>query len=648
MLNVDSKHVDLTSRLTDNESIIQNVKDVFRLNISKNHLKHIIFENSDSLEILDASFNDFESMDCIKQLQFLRILNIKSNKLKYIEHAIYLKNLKAINISDNKLENIDMLSECLKLKTIVAANNQLSKIPNLSKCEHLVTLNVANNNISSLYEAGDRLPKSIKQLFIEKNRIKSLVSTLQLRPLINLRYISITDNDFVIELKNNHINYILPILWLMGNNKLRQIDDREIGDIEFKAIVKLDNLGYEFLLNKELYTRNDRELEMLLKPSAFIKKCQKIFSTGENNENHYSEQEAAFCDRLRNWYSKITKIRISSTLCEDYDDIKNKQAVKIQKLWRGALSRNKARKIMYLFRCVIKIQSLYRGYIVRKRFYPYKEKIYNYLRHLIIEEDKKNISKSETAQINSKTNHNINDNSELLEQVKQNEEDDEFSNIENRHLNEIQLENSYKTKNDYQDHFRTEEQQSSINNIQHEINKKHDPIDIVKNNANSDSDLLLAELNRNNLELNRINNFDDVQMELLERDKQQTRSLHENENKVDEYLNNSNNNMAQNESMNEESKRKRSYLDKNKNYSESFIDNQQKNKIKKFYTHNSNTKFNDDKNLYFQLKKAKEVYNEDIDKDSAENKDSLMTKNPVIKKAKQVEIKDSEDSNNEI
>ncbi|KAK5455961.1 hypothetical protein LTS15_005279 [Exophiala xenobiotica] len=100
------------------------------LNVSKNQLSGMLFEQSTSLpelRVLDGSYNNLEGVS-VDELHF--------------------SSLRALNLDGNRLVKLPGLTRCRHLQTLTVAENQLDDVPqDLSQLEALVTADFGHNSI---------------------------------------------------------------------------------------------------------------------------------------------------------------------------------------------------------------------------------------------------------------------------------------------------------------------------------------------------------------------------------------------------------------------------------------------------------------------------------------------------------------------
>lgn len=114
-----------------------------RIGIEKGHINKLNFWNLGLTELKDS----------LKELTFLKYLNLSSNRLDKIPEFLYhLKSLVYLDAANNKISNLSKEVRNLEnLSSLDLSNNQISCIPKcLENLKHLRYLNLRNNQITSI------------------------------------------------------------------------------------------------------------------------------------------------------------------------------------------------------------------------------------------------------------------------------------------------------------------------------------------------------------------------------------------------------------------------------------------------------------------------------------------------------------------
>lgn len=152
--------------------------------------------NCINLEILDLSENYFYSIDDLKHLESLIILDLSDNNNILSFAPIYhLTNIKELNISYNQIENLSFLINCDSLTRLNAGSCNISNIDDLINKPKLEFINFMDNNIASLSSLSTLTEINI--LLLNDNNI------IDIEPIYNNS--DIAEGDILI-LSNNPLN----------------------------------------------------------------------------------------------------------------------------------------------------------------------------------------------------------------------------------------------------------------------------------------------------------------------------------------------------------------------------------------------------------------------------------------------------------
>lgn len=162
------------NRLESFPKIPKNVKIV---DLSKNLLSSLRFDDDSNLEYLLVQSNKISSLECLKQASGLVELDASSNSL--VEIDLEHKNLKSINLSKNNLKKFVLKQP--RLKTAVLNGNNINSLECTLDVE-LEELYLSENNLSEFPFSGSFRLKQLKTVDISKNstlcRIEDSISKL--------------------------------------------------------------------------------------------------------------------------------------------------------------------------------------------------------------------------------------------------------------------------------------------------------------------------------------------------------------------------------------------------------------------------------------------------------------------------------------
>ncbi|XP_062845798.1 malignant fibrous histiocytoma-amplified sequence 1 [Trichomycterus rosablanca] len=141
------------------KELLQKGQNVYKLNLEKNRLKNI---------------------PEISRLPNLTELNLTRNEFAEFPVAIgELKHLVKLYINQNNIKSIpeNIFPSLKKLQFLKMSTNRLDKLPqDIKTCESLTYLNLSNNNLKDLEPLVGLC--GLKELYVEKNRLKVLPSSL--------------------------------------------------------------------------------------------------------------------------------------------------------------------------------------------------------------------------------------------------------------------------------------------------------------------------------------------------------------------------------------------------------------------------------------------------------------------------------------
>jgi hypothetical protein len=226
-------------------NINENVKTLI---LEDNNLSDVVFPQSmDKLSLRD---NKFESISCIKNMTYLRELDLANNNISDIDYL--LDSIEILNISKNCMTEINKLP--LSLKEIAAYNNKIYKIT----CEfpkNLEKIDFYNNN----FQIFPDLIESIKWVDLSYNELKKFPKNFK-----HLEYFDITANE---NLDFNPDNEDWKVfLECSSKNKQFQMDQHD------NYIIKSDSPDFNFSDSDNTDNQddeNDPEINYAKKISKF-------------------------------------------------------------------------------------------------------------------------------------------------------------------------------------------------------------------------------------------------------------------------------------------------------------------------------------------------------------------------------------------
>lgn len=212
-------HIDFTSnKLQIITNINENVKTFI---LDSNRLKEIILPKSmDKVSLKD---NKFDNLNFIKNMIYLRELDISDNNISDIDDII--DSVEILNVSKNSILEINKLP--LSLKELISYNNKIYKICEFPK--NLIKIDFYNNN----FEKFPDLTDSIKWVDLSFNDLKKLPKNFK-----HLEYFDISSNDNI-GFDPSQEEWKL-FLECSSNNKQFQFDQHE------SYIIRSDSPNFDF------------------------------------------------------------------------------------------------------------------------------------------------------------------------------------------------------------------------------------------------------------------------------------------------------------------------------------------------------------------------------------------------------------------
>ncbi|CAL5987417.1 leucine-rich_repeat domain-containing protein [Hexamita inflata] len=225
----------LTNNRLKSISALKNNTQLQKLHLNNN--KQIVDINivpifSQLTELRIGGVCNIKSLDFIKNLFDLMILDVSSNNLTDISAISKCVKLSILNISQNNVSDISIISFFCDLKTFNASNNRIYDVSSLKDLKKLLYLYLGNNqiyDISSLISVC----AGLNELMIGSNRITELPKfTSRYRTgtmdLIDLSFNYIDDMQYLEVFDPSYLN--------ISNNYVRDTECVEI----FRSLIELN------------------------------------------------------------------------------------------------------------------------------------------------------------------------------------------------------------------------------------------------------------------------------------------------------------------------------------------------------------------------------------------------------------------------
>ncbi len=171
-------HVDLThNKIHKITNINKNIKALI---LDKNNLSNIIFPPSMEIDKLSLKENKFKNLDFMKNIVYLRELDVLGNDIQNIDELI--DSIEFLSISKNYLTEINSLPK--SLIEIIAYGNKISRI-NCKFPDNVRKMDFYNNNFRTFPD----LTETIKWIDLSCNELEKIP-----RNFTHLEFIDISNN----------------------------------------------------------------------------------------------------------------------------------------------------------------------------------------------------------------------------------------------------------------------------------------------------------------------------------------------------------------------------------------------------------------------------------------------------------------------
>jgi Leucine-rich repeat (LRR) protein len=209
-----------------------------------------------NLKVLNASRNNIEDITPLQNLKKIKILNCSDNLIKSLLPIHDLQSLEELDASGNKIEQIETFLGLQNLKKLILSSNQIKELSSISKMTNLEHLKIDHNKIKDISALINL--KNLKYLDISNTSLTNLEPLLNLK---NLKYLNISNNSLyepnlepLIKLTNletlifdNNKIQDLELLRRLSNIEHLSFENNEISDLEpisdFKKLKKVNCKG---------------------------------------------------------------------------------------------------------------------------------------------------------------------------------------------------------------------------------------------------------------------------------------------------------------------------------------------------------------------------------------------------------------------
>ena len=272
-----------------------NFKDLYNLHINIYTLTKIEFNNLQSINFQNCAIED-EIITIIQNIFTLKLVDLNLSYNKFTNLQIFNKenifnNLNILNLSHNNIEEITLLmsGKYPNLKKLNLSHNKIKSIKcleNLLNFNKLEELDLSYNNIKEINKIN--IP-SLKIIIMTNNPISEGIA--------NFNAISYGANEFVLNKKNNELNFnyskfeyqsnknIMCITFSYAikendiNNILEKIDFKGIKKLVIKGFDKIDFLSNDTLETLEVLDLKDNNINdiSILNKVKFNNKLKELY-----------------------------------------------------------------------------------------------------------------------------------------------------------------------------------------------------------------------------------------------------------------------------------------------------------------------------------------------------------------------------------
>ncbi|KAA1473712.1 hypothetical protein DENSPDRAFT_859988 [Dentipellis sp. KUC8613] len=198
------------------------------LSIAYNQLTRVTsFNHLLSLESLDVSHNDIDSLNQLECLRHLRELRADTNRIRSIEGLQGMTGLVKLSLQGNCIDDVD-LDQCSwsKLEVLNLSHNRIERVAGLASLSCLIVLNLDNNQIGELDAHG--VLARLRILRLSANRVKAL----NVAPFPNLRTLYADNNALGQITKANRLSKLENLSLRNQGGKGLLLSIRDVRDVK--------------------------------------------------------------------------------------------------------------------------------------------------------------------------------------------------------------------------------------------------------------------------------------------------------------------------------------------------------------------------------------------------------------------------------
>ncbi|TIB88208.1 L domain-like protein [Wallemia mellicola] len=280
-LNLDSNKIESLEGLDE-------IKGLQKLTVKNNLLYALDFYNYEwsKLEFLDLSNNNLIEIKSLAHLSNISFLSLDNNSLKDIQFVTEFDKLKVLRLSNNKLKELD-ISKILNVRTLFIDNNKLRSLLNVSALKKLENLS-SREQKGQYFELSMKDIRDIKRLYLSGNK---LPKTFTAEYCYHLEYLeiakcglkSIPDNFSRVcpnlRVLNLNLNFIDNLKPLKNLRRLRRLS---------LVCCSIDKFDYEMLKSLEELEILDLRLNPLTE-GLYSSELEYNYRLSLQNDSNYQE-----------------------------------------------------------------------------------------------------------------------------------------------------------------------------------------------------------------------------------------------------------------------------------------------------------------------------------------------------------------------
>lgn len=179
-------------------------KALSRLDASANSLTALDGVAACPLRWLSVAKNQISSLEPLRDLEHLEVLNAAHNKLQGKLSVSRIRSLKALILNNNEISTIGGMEKLKALDTLVLSNNAVESLGGwLAGSSALQKLSLSHNPLQDIGGGALRLCPNLQELRLNHCHLKELPETLA----ANTRLLTLEVNTYTRQILVNHFGY---------------------------------------------------------------------------------------------------------------------------------------------------------------------------------------------------------------------------------------------------------------------------------------------------------------------------------------------------------------------------------------------------------------------------------------------------------